>query len=381
VYSKRLLAVAALAGLSVGCGDRSGEPKPTLDGVPSSRAETDEGAGFSGHVPRLADSEQPKDTLRVTRILGDSLAFASISGIQPVGQQLFVADRMMSKHLAVIDLTTGAVRGRAGGHGEGPNEFRDPGAFIPVSTSPARAWVYDFQNRRLSLLASSPDGDLEIERSRPFNVGESIEQPLRIGGGYVANGLFPDHTLLFLDSAAMPVRRIEAEQPFPARTIPHVVGRRLLNRSYLAARPDGRALALAYQWASRIDFFSPDGRRTGTVQGPRPTAAKYRISGDDRFFWDPQGQMAYTGVHSTGRFVYAMFCGCREADDSDQRSERVHVFRWNGDFVREIQLDRRVTAFAVSPDDTFLYAAVTEPHPAVGEWRLPATLGAEAVPR
>lgn len=112
----------------------------------------------------------------------------------------------------------------------------------------------------------------------------------------------------------------------------------------------------------------------GSIRGPRPTTAKYRISSDDRFFWDPQGQMAYTGIQATSRYVYAMFCGCREADDPDQRSQRVHVFRWNGDFVSEIQLDRRVTAFAVSPDDSFLYGSITEPHPAVGEWRLPAAL-------
>lgn len=152
--------------------------------------------------------------------------------------------------------------------------------------------------------------------------------------------------------------------------MPHVVGRRLLNRSYLTARPDGERLALAYQWASRLDVFSADGRRLGSIEGPRPTTAKYRVS-DNRFFWDPQGQMAYTGIQATSRYVYAMFCGCREADDPDQRSQRVHVFQWNGDFVSEIVLDRRVTAFAVSPDDRILYGSITEPHPAVGEWKMP----------
>ena len=280
----------------------------------------------------------------------------------------------MSMHLALIDLQTGAVLSHAGRHGEGPNEFRDPGAFMVESASPPRVWVYDFQNRRLSLLAMGPGDELRVAQSRPFNVGESIEQPVRVGQQFIANGLFPDYTLLVLDSAGRAVRRIAAEQPFPARVMPHVTGRRLLNRSYLTIEPDGSRLALTYQWASRIDFFSSEGRLLGSVQGPRATAAKYRINDGDRFFWDPQGQMAYTGVQSTDRFVYAMFCGCREADDRDQRSQRVHVFRWNGDFVTEIQLDRRVTAFAVSSDDSFLYGSITEPHPAVGEWKLPAAL-------
>jgi hypothetical protein len=377
MHSKRFF--TTLTVIVVGaCGAEREQPKRTEASVPVSRVETAVNTGdFQGRVPRLSSVAQPADILQVNRVLGDSIAFGAISGIQPVGPRLFVTDRLMSKHLALIDLQTGAVQGRAGRHGEGPSEFRDPGAFIVESVSPPRSWVYDFQNRRLSLLAASSDGDLVVEKSREFNVGESIEQPLRIGERFIANGLFNDYTLLVLDSAARPVQRIAADQPFPARTMPHAVGRRLLNRSYLTAHPDGDRLALAYQWASRIDFFSADGRRLGSVEGPRPTSAKYTVS-DDRFFWDPKGQMAYTGIYATRRYVYAMFCGCREADDRDQRSQRVHVFRWNGNFVSEIQLDRRVTAFAVSPDDAFLYASITEPHPAVGEWELPAVLRAGA---
>ncbi|HLM66692.1 MAG TPA: BF3164 family lipoprotein [Longimicrobium sp.] len=375
MYSTKWLAAVAVAAAACACGEQTEDTQRTPGAVPVGRAEAVQGTGsFRGRVPRLAATAQPEDTLRLNRLFGDSVAFASISGIQPLGRHLFVTDRLMSKHLALIDLRTGAVKGRAGKHGEGPNEFRDPGAFMVQSVSPPRSWVYDFQNRRLSLLAASEDGALEIEQSRPFNVGESIEQPLRIGERYVANGLFPDFTLLVLDSTAQPVQRIEADPPFPARTMPHVVGRRLLNRSYLTAHPGGERLALAYQWASRLDFFSADGSRLGSVHGPRPTAAKYSVSGENRFFWDPEGQMAYTGIQATGRYVYAAFCGCRETDDRDQRSQRVHVFRWNGDFVSEIQLDRRMTAFAVSPDDAFLYGSVTEPHPAVAEWKLPAAL-------
>jgi hypothetical protein len=380
MHPNRVLFAVFLAAVMSGCADRSPKPQVVAGGVSITRAEASAHAGdFSGRVPRLSGEEQPRDTLALHRLFGDSLAFAAISGIQPVGGRLFITDRLMSKHLALIDVRTGSVQARAGNHGEGPNEFRDPGAFMVQSASPPRTWVYDFQNRRLSLLSAGAGGKLSIEESRPFNVGESIEQPLRSGAQFIANGLFTDYTLLVLDSAAKPVRRIDAGQPYPARTMPHTAGRRLLNRSYLAADPGRSRLALAYQWASRIDFFSADGSHSGSAEGPRSTTPKYRIT-DNRFFWDPQGEMAYTGVQATDSYVYAMFCGCREADDPDQRSQRVHVFRWDGDFVAELQLDRKVTAFAVSPDDAFLYAAVTEPHPAVAEWRLPPALRSGGAP-
>lgn len=265
------------------------------------------------------------------------------------------------------------MRARAGGHGEGPREFRDPASFIVESSSPLRAWLYDFQNRRLSRVGGGAEGELAVQESRALDVGESLERPVRLGGRMIANGLFPDYTLLVMDSAGRPLERIAADPPFPSGRMPHVVGRRLLNRSYLDAAPSGRRLALAYQWASRVDVFAGDGSRLGSIQGPRQTTARYAVR-NGRFFWEPQGEMAYTAVRGTERYIYALFCGCREADDPDQRSRRVHVFRWNGDFVAELELDRRVTAFAVSKDDSVLYAAVSEPHPAVGEWRLPAAI-------
>lgn len=300
------------------------------------------------------------------------MAFASIAAIESLGDRLLVADRMMSRHLALVDLRTGAVGARAGGHGQGPGEFQDPASFIVESASPLRAWLYDFQNRRMSLVVTDGN-ELEVKDVRPLNVGESLERPVRLGSRMLANGLFPDYTLLVMDTAGVPQERIVSDPPFPAGTISHVVGRRMLNRSYLDAAPSGQRLVLAYQWASRIDVFAPDGSRIGSIQGPRTTTARYEVR-NGRFFWDPQGEMAYTAVRATDRHIYALFCGCREADDRDQRSQRVHVFRWNGDFVAEIQLDRRVTAFAVSPDDAVLYAAITEPHPAVGEWHLPLAL-------
>lgn len=376
VRAMLLLAVVSLAASVAGCGGDRGGDRPLAahaDAPITPVRRAPEAETFSGRVPRLAPAQQPRDTLRLNRLLGDSLAFASVAAIELVGERLLVADAMMSKHLALVDLATGTVRSRAGGHGQGPAEFRDASSFIIESASPLRAWTYDFQNRRLSLVTAGATDDLAIRESRPMNVGESLERPVRAGPRLLANGLFTDYTLLVMDSTGRPIGRIAADPPFPAGTIPHPVGRRLLNRSYLDAAPSGRRLALAYQWTSRIDVFNQDGARIGSTRGPRPAAARYRVR-DNRFFWDPQGEMAYTAIRATDRYIYALFCGCREADDPDQRSQRVHVFRWNGDFVSELQLDRRVTAFTVSHDDSVLYAFVTEPHPAIGEWRLPVAL-------
>jgi hypothetical protein len=162
--------------------------------------------------------------------------------------------------------------------------------------------------------------------------------------------------------------RIATQQPFGPREMRDVSGRMLLNRSFLAVPPSGGRMALVYQFSPRIDFFTTAGELYGSVQGPRPTRASYRLAGR-RFIWKDDNEMANWGAYATDRFVYVLFCGCRI--DEERFPSVMQVYRWNGDLVREFALDRQVMEFTVSPDDRFLYAGTVEPYPSVGEWRLP----------
>ncbi len=290
--------------------------------------------------------------------------------MRAVGDYLLVSDALMSVHLGMIDLPSGQVLHRFGRHGEGPGEFRDPSASA-VPGSRDRVWIYDFQNRRASLLRLDRRTGAELEEEIRMDHGVSLETPIWTAAGIVANGLFQDYTLLAMDTKGKRMKRVAADPPFDARRIAHPTGRRLLNRSFLAADPERRRLALAYQFEGRVDFFTADGRRYGSVAGPRETQARWRVV-NDRFVWDDANEMAYWQIEATERYVYTLFCGCQIEAQRDP--SRLHVFRWNGDFVGEIELDRPVSAFTVSPDDKVLYGSFEEQYEAVGEWRLPAWL-------
>jgi hypothetical protein len=159
--------------------------------------------------------------------------------------------------------------------------------------------------------------------------------------------------------------------PFDARRISHPTGRRFLNRNFMAVDPARRRLVLAYQFESRLDFLTIEGIRYGSTAPPRKTRARWRIA-HDRFLWDPDNETAYVAAAATNRYVYALFCGCK--DRENRLPDQVHVFNWSGDLVAELKLDRPVLELAVAPDDSRLYAAVMEPFPVVGEWDVPARL-------
>jgi hypothetical protein len=366
-----LVVIGTLQGCAGDAPPAAGAPARLASGAAlRSERELRAGSGFSGRVVRLRGDEGT-ERLAMRRSFGDSTRFARVSSITVLGSRLLVTDRLMSQHIAVIDRATGRIERQFGSHGRGPGEFFDPMWTIPIPGDSSAAWLYDFQNRRLTRLdlpAQLPASSLP---TRPLDLGVSVTQIVRAGDRLIANGLFPDYTLLVMDTTGAPLQRVAADPPFGPKDVPYLDGRRALNRNFLAYRPAGGAFALAYQFRSRIDFFNAKGERYGTISGPRPSTASVGAR-NGRMAWKPENEMAFRAAFGTDRYLYALFCGCR-ADD-EPREARVQVFRWNGDFVTELVLDHPVIELAVTPDDRVLYGALEEPFPGVGEWALPARL-------
>ncbi len=307
--------------------------------------------------------------LAMSEAYGDSLSFGLVSLVLSVGSRLLVADAFTDPHLAEIDLNTGEVTRRFGRRGSGPTEFRDPDWGLVESIDPPHVWIYDFQNRRFSLVDLDRHPNPIIDEFS-LRAPMPVENPLIVGDEIISTGLFPDHTLTIFSKEGVPLRNLAANPPFDATRLPHAVGRSHMNRTFMAFHPERDRLALAYQFDNRIDFFTTEGSRYGSTRGPTETTPQFRIEGN-RFF-DDGNEMAYGPARGTNTFVYVMFCGCKDMDNPD--IDRIHIFGWDGVFVGEIRLDHPIVSFTVSPDDRFLFGAIQDPYPAVGKWRLPEEL-------
>jgi hypothetical protein len=314
----------------------------------------------------------------MVRSLGIESDFGQVTHVSKVGARLLATDRYLSPHLAVIDLASGRVAYRLGRNGEGPGEFREPVPTSVVGDHPGQVWVYDFYNRRLTLLDLNRTSRSAVVREVPLVVDAALEAPFWIGPRLVANGLFADYTLLLLNDRGVAVSRTVADPPF-AHRLPRAAGARMANRSFLAPDPRTGRLALSYQFAGRVDFFRPDGTRYGTATGPRAVKSRFHYDSKGRFQWDRNNEMAHWGIAATSRYVYTLFCGC-EMQHGSESPQLLHVYDWNGRFVAEVALDRPLRALSVSEDDSYLYGAFEEPTPGVGEWKLPVSLASGSRP-
>jgi len=251
-------------------------------------------------------------------------------------------------------------------------EFRIPYSFDVASTEPPRARVYDYENRRLSLLAlEGPEAPRILEELRLESTAQLLH-PYALAEGWISNGHLLEGSLVRFDAGGRPVERIRGAPPSEETPASLPVETLQRNLAHLVVRPDRNRLALAYQHLDRLDLFDAAGRRLRTTRGPRPVATRFR-SDDRGHVGRPPGEpRAYLNVAATDAFLYLLYCGrCSE----DRLPDRVHVYDWEGRFVREIPLSPG-TYFAldVSPDGRRMLCVYEDEtlELRLGLWTLPA---------
>ena len=308
-----------------------------------------------------------EDTLRPTRLLGDTSSFGWPVQLQVVGDRLVVADAYMSPHLIVVDRQSGQVTARFGRTGSGPGEIRAPWFMLAETVNRPSVWLFDIQIGRLTRFSLESDTGTQVLQSIQQRQAGMIEQLIPTATGLIAGGSLRDASLLLLDSSTAAVRQRTGTPPFSWNEYRSA---EQLNRYWLTVNPSRTIVTLAYRHLSRLDFYTADGDLIRSTMGPR-VAPLPQPEGQDRL---PITHDA--GITASDRYVYVNYCDdCREGYwPLGVKPRLVHIYTLNGEFVAELMFDRQLSCIAVTADDSLLYAGVFEPHPMIAEWNLPAFL-------
>lgn len=337
-------------------------------------------------VPALQDERGDADaawtgpvqpTLEANRLLGGHEDFGHVLALVVVDDAyLLVGDDATERHLMVLDIKSGEVVSRFGGHGDGPYEFRQPFRITPDPLHPDTWWVYDFATWNWTPV-SMREGptDWTIGERYSFN-GAPIapETPMWAGEDVaVVHGMFSEFSVarVSFDSDRRHVSdwsKVENPQPFTREDMPQETGLRFLNRSYVAMRPSGGRFALAYQFDNWIEVRDGDGTVVRKLRGPREARTSYRLDEGGRFHWEDDNESGYLAAYGTEGGFYLLWKG-----SADGPVTTIHQFDWSGSFVREFGVDHSLLSFAVSSTGDRLWGFLRQglPYPAIGEWVLP----------
>jgi hypothetical protein len=314
----------------------------------------------------------PVEPLKPSRAFTGPGNWGLIAEIVAMGDSLFVYDMYGPPSVTVLDRHTGGVIGAFGGKGTGPGQFQDMSDAFPDRTGTGRFWVYDAAARRLSLYGPGDTDGIELRRTLPVEVRGYVPY-LRIDrGGLVMAGIFEGGSPVHItDTAGRLSRRRHGWYPAhaPADSLHTHLN---VNRPQVTYHPDGSRLALAYMHFNLLQFYDLERGDVIGVEGPD----EFQPRPGDLLDLNPS-KFAYAKIRSTNRFVYALFCGCTNANRRS-RLLRVHVFTWDGVLVAVLPVDGRSWqwVFEVAPDDRFMYTMSDDPYPRVLETALPQELWA-----
>lgn len=313
-------------------------------------------------------------------ILVDDDALGLPITVAIVGDWLVVGDGTLSPPIHVFRFSDGARLGSLGARGEGPGEFSSTPRLLQASANEREVlWGFDPALARLTEIPL----DLPLDDKTPEVLRLSLDFPV-LDLGFVSDGtlvgwpLTPMARVVRIDREGRLIEGIgEIPDPEGLRGL-HEGFRQRAYQPFLSVVPGGSRLAIASWKASRLDLVDLDSLEgVITTEGPFPFIADVEVPEtlqSNRLVRGPRNRTGHVGVVATEQAVLTLFSGRLERAFRDRMDEAdfLHVYHWDGSFVRAFRLDRPARAMACADEscDT-LITLVWSPNPAVVRYDLP----------
>ena len=334
------------------------------------------GAAREAGPPELAHAGLAVDVLNHELLTQtDQLALPYKAAV--VDQYLVVIDLGADSVLHIIDRMNGTLVRSFGRRGEGPGEFK---GIWSLDRSPEHRfglWVFDIGLLRTTYLdVKHVLGDSTRYRVRSVNfVSEAaMTGPVRTADGrFLSLGFYTQGRLGVFNAEGVQ-DTILGELP-PASEKIRPSDRQHAFQATLAIHPRRHLLAAVLRHGSQLEIYHNDGSLLKRVDGPLPIQIETNIDFSGRlsgFRLTDHSRYGYVDAVASDRFIFALFSG-RLLGAFRARAtfgRYVHVFDWQGQLKRVLELDRDAIAIAVDSETTALYSVIHDPQPAILRYSL-----------
>ncbi|MDP1762544.1 MAG: BF3164 family lipoprotein [Sediminibacterium sp.] len=130
-------------------------------------------------------------------------------------------------------------------------------------------------------------------------------------------------------------------------------------QSLLFLKPTEEKAVQACRYADQIEIFDLHTKKSKLVKGPEKYEPEFGIMktnvGADVMYRNDKTRFAFVNGMVTNRYIYLLYSGVREREYKMQ-SKCIYVYDWKGNPITKFNIDRYITGFTVSDDDTVIYA-------------------------
>lgn len=259
-----------------------------------------------------------------------------------------------------------------GRDGDGPGEFRGPPALIRAPGLDDALWAYSAGSARLTLFTLNDvlAGEFGGTRHRQLSGPYVMYRLAMLDDTHAAGiGNFADGRVAVVDVVTGETR-LGGTVPLDDESGPPYV-RQQAYQGFIAARPSGEQFVIATWRGSQLEIYDRQGGLQKKFDGPYPFIPDFNvIEGPSGRLISQAGmknRYGYVDITATEEHIIALFSGRAEASYGGSASvaEYVHLFDWDGAFVKAFKLDRPVIALAANHNGQVLFALAEDPEPIV----------------
>ncbi len=266
---------------------------------------------------------------------------------------------------------------RFGREGTGVNEFRSITSMSPYVHTDS-VCVFDINNKRVYSMKLFPTG--YAEWNCLFQTQELFHYDVLpvTQNRYLSAGIYRDARFYLLDSIGNVIYKYDV---FPYRDESEKKRDRfILAQAYmgdLCIHPDGERF-VATNYSSKIIAFYQ-------VIKNEVCLRKEIIEGYPNYHYDDDSKKylgmgretpsAYISMTATKNYIYVLYSGVSYAENPylSSNGKTVYVYTWEGEKIRQLELDIPVSQIVVSGDDRTLYAKASNPYPEILRFDLSGT--------
>lgn len=264
---------------------------------------------------------------------------------------LFDVKGLKNQYLHLYDLDKKETLAGIFNKGNGPFESNSP---YSIGVIDSKIWLQDFT--MLKIIFFDFRDSVYSEKKVPFDL-------------YGVNFLTENKILgSLMNESAFKFQYIDIEQNIITKEFgefykyPDNLERSTL-QSYFQrksmVKPDKELVATAYRWHNAIEITDLRDFSSKIIYSPdRVQNENDIIKYDGKLIFDRSGttKKCYNDIFVTDNFIYAIFSGLEDDTPNSGFCKTIHIYDWEGNPIKQINLDRGIMSISVTSDDSRIYS-------------------------
>ena len=256
-----------------------------------------------------------------------------------------------------------------GNKGQGPNDFLQPYSIQHIENNIIGTWDI---NARMYYEFALPDEkkEVSIDKRVRFEVILLSRVIKTAYNQFIALMMADDEAMFLLADSTGKTVNTFFEYPYRNNDERQRFNNRARFSAYqgeLATNPSKTKFVYASDKGEIIHFYDIENNNIKPIVKIEKEYALYENreipGGGTGVQLGTEGMRGYVSIYATEQFVYALFSGKKVGETNSRAAHTLRIFDWNGNNVKEYELDVPSLYLCVSDDDSKLWAIATNPDP------------------